>query len=92
MVHLTPSTTRDQRPAQQMPRLSDREGQEVMRDLEADQPLPEKNRFLLFAVKRTLCLWIKPAAATTAPASLPSCCRVSGTSRAFTLITRISPV
>jgi hypothetical protein len=35
-----------------MPRLSDQERQEVMRYLEADQPLPEKYRFLLFADKR----------------------------------------
>jgi len=35
-----------------MPRLSDQERQEVMRYLEADQPLPEKHRFLLFEDKR----------------------------------------
>lgn len=35
-----------------MPRLSDQERQEVMRYLEADQPLPEKYRFLLFEDKR----------------------------------------
>ncbi len=35
-----------------MPRLSDQERQVVMRYLEADQPLPEKYRFLLFEDKR----------------------------------------
>jgi DNA modification methylase len=35
-----------------MPRLSDQERQEAMRYLEADQPLPEKYRFLLFEDKR----------------------------------------
>ncbi|MBM5817847.1 MAG: site-specific DNA-methyltransferase [Cyanobacteria bacterium K_Offshore_surface_m2_239] len=35
-----------------MPRLSDQERQEVMRYLEADHPLPEKYRFLLFEDKR----------------------------------------
>ncbi len=35
-----------------MPRLSDQERQEVMRYLEADQPLPDKYRFLLFEDKR----------------------------------------
>ena len=35
-----------------MPRLSDQERQEVMRYLEADEPLPEKYRFLLFEDKR----------------------------------------
>jgi len=35
-----------------MPRLSDQERQEVMRYLEADAPLPEKYRFLLFEDKR----------------------------------------
>jgi hypothetical protein len=35
-----------------MPRLSDQERQEVMRYLEADEPLPDKYRFLLFEDKR----------------------------------------
>ena len=35
-----------------MPRLSDQERQEVMRYLAADQPLSEKNHFLLFEDKR----------------------------------------
>ena len=35
-----------------MPRLSDQERQEAMRYLEADQPLPETYRFLLFEDKR----------------------------------------
>ena len=35
-----------------MPRFSDQERQEVMRYLEADEPLPEKYRFLLFEDKR----------------------------------------
>lgn len=35
-----------------MPRLSDQERQEVQRYLDADQPLPEKFRFLLFEDKR----------------------------------------
>lgn len=35
-----------------MPRLSDQERQEVQRYLDADQPLPEKYRFLLFEDKR----------------------------------------
>jgi len=39
-------------PTSRMPRLSDQERQEVMRYLEADEPLPEKYRFLLFEDKR----------------------------------------
>jgi hypothetical protein len=35
-----------------MARLSDQERQEVQRYLDADQPLPEKYRFLLFEDKR----------------------------------------
>ncbi len=35
-----------------MPRLSDQERQEVQRYLDADEPLPEKYRFLLFENKR----------------------------------------
>ncbi len=35
-----------------MPRLSDQERQEIQRYLDADQPLPEKYRFLLFEDKR----------------------------------------
>ena len=35
-----------------MPRLTDQEQQEVIRYLEADRPLPEKYRFLLFEDKR----------------------------------------
>lgn len=35
-----------------MPRLTDQEQQEIIRYLEADKPLPEKYRFLLFADKR----------------------------------------
>lgn len=35
-----------------MPRLTDQEKQEVLRYLEADQPLPDKYRFLLFGDKR----------------------------------------
>ena len=35
-----------------MPRLTDTEKQEVLRFLEADKPLPEKYRFLLFGDKR----------------------------------------
>ena len=37
-----------------MTRLSDQERQEVMRYLEADHPLPEKYRFLLFEDKRQM--------------------------------------
>src|ERR1700724_3802311 len=35
-----------------MPRLSEQEQQEVIRYIEADKPLPEKYRFLLFEDKR----------------------------------------
>ena len=35
-----------------MPRLSETEKQEVLRFLEADKPLPDKYRFLLFGDKR----------------------------------------
>ena len=35
-----------------MPRLTEQEQQEIIRYLEADQPLPDKYRFLLFADKR----------------------------------------
>ncbi len=35
-----------------MPRLTEQEQQEVIRFLEADRPLPEKYRFLLFDDKR----------------------------------------
>lgn len=35
-----------------MARLSEQEQQEIIRYLEADRPLPEKYRFLLFADKR----------------------------------------
>ncbi len=35
-----------------MPRLTDAEKQDVIRYLEADKPLPEKYRFLLFEDKR----------------------------------------
>jgi hypothetical protein len=31
-----------------MPRLTDQEQQEIIRYLEADKPLPDKYRFLLF--------------------------------------------
>ena len=35
-----------------MPRLTEQEQQEIIRFLEADKPLPEKYRFLLFDDKR----------------------------------------
>ena len=35
-----------------MPRLTEQEQQEVIRFLEADKPLPDKFRFLLFEDKR----------------------------------------
>ncbi len=35
-----------------MPRLTDQEQQEIIRFIEADKPLPDKYRFLLFADKR----------------------------------------
>ena len=35
-----------------MPRLTEQEQREIIRYLEADQPLPDKYRFLLFADKR----------------------------------------
>lgn len=35
-----------------MARLSEQERQEIVRYIEADRPLPEKYRFLLFADKR----------------------------------------
>jgi len=35
-----------------MPRLTEQEQQEIIRYLEADRPLPDKYRFLLFADKR----------------------------------------
>ncbi len=35
-----------------MPRLTEQEQQEIIRYLEADKPLPEKYRFLLFGDKR----------------------------------------
>src|SRR6202140_2169457 len=35
-----------------MPRLTESEQQEIIRYLEADQPLPDRFRFLLFADKR----------------------------------------
>ncbi|MDE3089581.1 MAG: hypothetical protein KGJ80_09420 [Chloroflexota bacterium] len=35
-----------------MPRLTEQEQQEIIRYLEADKPLPDKFRFLLFADKR----------------------------------------
>ena len=34
-----------------MPRLTEQEQQEIIRFIEADKPLPEKYRFLLFIVK-----------------------------------------
>jgi len=39
-----------------MPRLSETEKQEILRFLEADKPLPEKYRFLLFDDKREIIL------------------------------------
>ena len=35
-----------------MPRLTEQEQQEIIRFIEADRPLPDKVRFLLFADKR----------------------------------------
>lgn len=35
-----------------MPRLTEQEQQEILRYIEADKPLPEKFRFLLFEDKR----------------------------------------
>lgn len=35
-----------------MPRLTDQEKQEILRFIEADKPLPDKYRFLLFGEKR----------------------------------------
>ncbi len=35
-----------------MPRLSEQEQQEIIRFVEADKPLPDKYRFLLFEEKR----------------------------------------
>ena len=35
-----------------MPRLTEQEQQEIIRFIEADKPLPEKYRFLLFEEKR----------------------------------------
>ena len=35
-----------------MPRLTEREQQEIIRYIEADKPLPDKYRFLLFEDKR----------------------------------------
>ncbi len=35
-----------------MPRLTEQEQQEIIRYIEADKPLPDKYRFLLFADKR----------------------------------------
>ena len=35
-----------------MPRLTEQEQQEIIRYLEADKPLPDKYRFLLFEDKR----------------------------------------
>lgn len=35
-----------------MPRLTEQEKQEIIRFIEADKPLPEKYRFLLFEEKR----------------------------------------
>ena len=35
-----------------MPRLTEQEQQDIIRFLEADRPLPDKYRFLLFADKR----------------------------------------
>ena len=35
-----------------MPRLTEQEQQEILRFMEADRPLPDKYRFLLFADKR----------------------------------------
>ncbi len=35
-----------------MPRLTEQEQQEILRFMEADKPLPNKYRFLLFAGKR----------------------------------------
>ena len=37
-----------------MPRLTEQEQQEIIRFLEADKPLPDKYRFLLFADKREI--------------------------------------
>ena len=37
-----------------MPRLTEQEQQEVVRYIEADKPLPEKYRFLLFEDKRNV--------------------------------------
>ncbi len=52
-VRIQPSTGHTRTLNQKaMPRLSDQERQEVQRYLDADQPLPEKYRFLLFEDKR----------------------------------------
>ena len=47
-----------------MVRLSDQEKQEVIRYLEADRPLPDKYRFLLFEDKREVELVRKPPSLT----------------------------
>ncbi len=43
-----------------MPRLTDQEQQDIIRFLEADKPLPDKYRFLVFEDKREVELvWFK---------------------------------
>ena len=40
-----------------MPRLTKQEQQEILRFIEADRPLPDKYRFLLFEDKREVEVW-----------------------------------
>ena len=43
-----------------MARLTDQERQEIIRFIEADKPLPDKYRFLLFEDKREVELGFEP--------------------------------
>jgi DNA modification methylase len=54
-VHVAPRPETEQNTAKErifMPRLTEQEQQEIVRFIEADRPLPEKYRFLLFEDKR----------------------------------------
>jgi len=48
-----------------MPRLTEQEQQDIIRYIEADKPLPDKYRFLLFDEKREVATsrndWSEPA-------------------------------
>ena len=54
-----------------MPRLTEQEQREIIRYLEADKPLPDKFRFLLFEEKREVKLVWNGKTAKSATSSCP---------------------